>query len=76
MNKRIAQIYVVVESGRVLYADTNLKHLHTNLSSIAPDISYIMLYNSFRENHSFERSSKNGRSFSFQVIENKDFVKT
>ncbi|TDQ79561.1 hypothetical protein [Sphingobacterium yanglingense] len=76
MNKRIAQIYVIIEDGKALFADTNLKDIHNDFSAIAPDISYTMLYNSFREGVGhFQRTSKNGRTFTFQVIFNKDYVR-
>lgn len=73
MNKRISKIYVIIENGMALYADTNLKDIHSDFVFHAPDISYTMLYNSFRLLDSFERTSKNGRTFLFQVITNKDY---
>ncbi len=75
MNKRIAKIYVVIEDGKALFADTNLKEIHQDFSTIAPDISYTMLYNEFRSKDIFQRKSKNGRIFTFQVVDNKDYVK-
>ncbi|MGN5953198.1 hypothetical protein ACP6L2_01150 [Sphingobacterium lactis] len=73
MNKRISKIFVIIENGKALYADTNLKEIHNDFVQHAPDISYTMLYNSFRDFEIFERSSKNGRKFIFQVIHNKDY---
>ncbi|GEM_PF-5356178 len=74
MNRRISKIYVIVEEGRVILADTNLKDIQEDLSKSAPDITYTMLYNSFRDSDYFERTSKsNGKVYSFQVIHNKDY---
>lgn len=75
MNKRIAKIYVIIEDGKALCADTNLKEIHNDFSRHAPDISYTMLYNDFRNKDIFQRRSKNGRVFTFQVLDNKDYVK-
>lgn len=73
MNKRIAKIYVCLTEGKAILADTNLKSLSEDLTPIAPDISYTVLYNNFRETDSFSKKSKNGNTYSFQVIVNKDY---
>lgn len=73
MNIRTARIFVIIEDGKAILADTNLKDLWRDLNAIAPDLLYDMLYKQFRQADVFERTSKNGRTFTFQVFNNPNY---
>lgn len=70
MNKRISRLYFALNNNRVVFADTSLLSLVNQISSVTPDITYAMLDSDFKKSNYFDRTSKkNGKTFTFQVIE-------